>query len=265
MSSATLLPIDWTGEKPPKFDPSRVPNHVGLVMDGNGRWANLRGLPRVEGHIAGEDALLDVVAGALQIGIPNLSVFAFSTENWNRSAEEVRFLMGFNRQVLRRRRDQLKSWGVKILWAGREPRLWKSVINELQQAERLTSRNHKMNLYMCVNYGGRAEIVEAVRKVARQVADGSIDPHRITEKSFAKNLNSPSMPSVDLFIRTSGEKRLSNFLLWQSAYAELIFLEDLWPDMTRAKFWNAVLDYQKRIRRFGSARDKPQTDRLSNS
>jgi len=240
-------------------------SHISIIMDGNGRWANLRGLPRVEGHIAGEDALLDVVAGALQIGIPNLSVFAFSTENWNRSAEEVRFLMGFNRQVLRRRRDQLKSWGVKILWAGREPRLWKSVINELQQAERLTSRNHKMNLYMCVNYGGRAEIVEAVRKVARQVADGSIDPHRITEKSFAKNLNSPSMPSVDLFIRTSGEKRLSNFLLWQSAYAELIFLEDLWPDMTRAKFWNAVLDYQKRIRRFGSARDKPQTDRLSNS
>ena len=133
-----FLPVDWTHQQPPNFDQSRIPAHIAVVMDGNGRWANQRGLARVEGHKAGEAALLDVVAGAIQAGVSHLSVYAFSTENWNRSPDEVRFLMGFNRDVLRRRRDQLNEWGVRIRWSGRKPRLWSSVISDLEAAEALT-------------------------------------------------------------------------------------------------------------------------------
>ena len=162
-------PIDWTGEYPPRIAGSKVPAHVALVMDGNGRWANARGLTRVEGHKAGEAALLDVVAGAIQMGIKHLSVYAFSTENWRRSPDEVRFLMGFNREVLHRRRDQLNEWGVRVRWAGRKPRLWKSVIDELEYAEELTKDNSVLTLTMCVNYGGRVEIIDAVNEGAVDV------------------------------------------------------------------------------------------------
>ena len=136
-----FLPLNWTGLEPPDFDNSRIPQHVAVVMDGNGRWANAQGLPRIEGHKAGETALLDVVAGALQAGVSHLSVYAFSTENWNRSPEEVKFLMGFNRDVLHRRRDQLNEWGVRIRWSGRRPKLWSSVIKDLETAEQLTKKN----------------------------------------------------------------------------------------------------------------------------
>ncbi len=156
-----------------------MPNHVAIVMDGNGRWANRRGLTRIEGHKAGEAALLDVVAGAIQAGVKHLSVYAFSTENWKRSPEEVRFLMGYNRDVLHRRRDQLNEWGVRIRWAGRRPRLWASVINELQFAERLTAGNDTLTLTMCVNYGGRNEITDAVRSIADDVASGRIKPSAV--------------------------------------------------------------------------------------
>src|SRR6201991_791292 len=163
-------PVDWTGLYPPALPATAVPDHVAIVMDGNGRWANRQGLTRIEGHRAGEASLLDVVAGAIQIGVKHLSVYAFSTENWKRSPEEVRFLMGFNRDVLHRRRDQLNDWGVRVRWAGRRPRLWASVIKELQFAEKLTEHNRVLTLTMCVNYGGRNEITDAVRQIATDVA-----------------------------------------------------------------------------------------------
>lgn len=250
-------PIDWTGIYPPTHPAAAVPNHVAIVMDGNGRWANSRGLTRVEGHRAGEASLLDVVAGAIQIGVKHLSVYAFSTENWKRSPDEVRFLMGFNRDVLHRRRDQLNDWGVRVRWAGRKPKLWGSVIKELQFAEKLTESNTGLTLTMCVNYGGRGEIADAVRSLAEQVATGKLSPSGITERSIQRHLYAPDLPDVDLFVRSSGEQRTSNFMLWQSAYAEMVFLDTLWPDFTRQDLWNAVDIYASRNRRFGGAKDIP--------
>jgi len=230
-----------------------VPGHVAIVMDGNGRWARSRGLPRTAGHEAGEAALFDVVEGAIEIGVRHVSAYAFSTENWKRSPEEVRFLMGFNRDVIRRRRDEMHALGVRVRWAGRRPRLWRSVVTELENAERLTARNDVLTLTMCVNYGGRAEIVDAARALAREAAAGRLDPERIDERTLARHLDEPDLPDVDLFLRTSGEQRTSNFLLWQSAYAELVFLDVLWPDMDRRHLWQAVLTYANRERRYGAA------------
>ncbi|WP_213815203.1 isoprenyl transferase [Glaciihabitans sp. dw_435] len=252
-------PIDWTGIYPPAIDRRAVPNHVAIVMDGNGRWANGKGLTRIEGHKAGEASLLDVVAGAIQLGVKHLSVYAFSTENWRRSPDEVRFLMGFNRDVLHRRRDQLNDWGVRVRWAGRKPRLWASVINELQYAEQLTASNSVLTLTMCVNYGGRTEITDAVRSIAAEVAAGRLKPSGISEKTIQKALYAPELPDVDLFVRSSGEQRTSNFMLWQSAYAEMVFLDTLWPDFTRTQLWDAVSIYASRNRRFGGAIDTPTT------
>lgn len=250
-------PLDWTGEYPPNFANGSVPRHVAIVMDGNGRWANGRGLTRVEGHRAGEAALLDVVAGAIQAGVTHLSVYAFSTENWKRSPDEVRFLMGFNRDVLHRRRDQLNEWGVRVRWAGRRPRLWPSVIEELLYAEKLTAKNSTLTLTMCVNYGGRTEIADAAQKLAEAVAAGKVNPSRVSEKTLAKFLYQPEMPDVDLFVRSSGEQRTSNFLLWQAAYAEMVFLDTLWPDFRRTDLWRAIGAYVDRERRFGGAIDAP--------
>ncbi len=251
-------PASRPGDAPmPKIRPELVPQHVAIVMDGNGRWANARGLARTEGHRAGEAALLDVMAGAVQMGIKYVSVYAFSTENWKRSPEGVRFLMGFSRDVLRRQRDTLNSWGVRIRWAGREPRLWRSVVNELKAAEELTAANQTCQLTMCVNYGGRAEIADAVKAIAEQVAAGTLKPSQITEKTVARHLDEPEMPDVDLFLRTSGEQRTSNFLLWQSAYAEMVFIDELWPDVDRTTLWDAVREYASRDRRYGGAVDKP--------
>jgi len=236
---------------------SAVPGPVAVVMDGNGRWANRQGLTRIEGHRAGEAALLDVVAGAIQIGVKHLSVYAFSTENWSRSPDEVRFLMGFNRDVLHRRRDQLNDWGVRVRWAGRRPRLWRSVIDELQFAERLTAHNDALTLTMCVNYGGRNEVTDAVRAIAEEVKAGRLKPSGISEKTIQKHLYIPDVPDVDLFVRSSGEQRTSNFQLWQSAYAEMVFLDTLWPDFSRTDLWRAIELYASRARRFGGAVDAP--------
>ena len=252
-----FLPLDYTGLTPPVIQRDLVPEHVAIVMDGNGRWANARGLPRVEGHRAGEAALLDVVAGAIEIGVKHLSVYAFSTENWRRSPEEVKFLMGFNREVLRRRRDQLNEWGVRVRWVGRDPKLWASVISELREAEEMTKKNSGLTLQMCVNYGGRLELVDAIRDIAEGVANGSINPARISEKTVQAHLYEPKLPDVDLFIRSSGEQRTSNFLLWQSAYSEMVFLDTLWPDFSRVQLWRAIEDYARRDRRFGGAVDSP--------
>ncbi len=246
-----------SGAQPPTIPAELLPQHVAIVMDGNGRWAKERGLPRTAGHSAGEFALLDVMHGALQLGLRWVSVYAFSTENWRRSPDEVRFLMGFNRDVVRRRRDELNELGVRVRWAGRRPRLWKSVISELETAQELTRDNDRLTLTMCVNYGGRAEIADAAAALAADVKAGLVRPDRIDEDTFARYLDEPDMPDVDLFLRTSGEQRISNFLLWQSAYAEMVFLPELWPDVDRRHLWRAVEQYASRDRRYGGALPNP--------
>jgi undecaprenyl diphosphate synthase len=226
-------------------------------MDGNGRWAKARGLPRTEGHKRGEAALFDVVEGAIEIGITHLSAYAFSTENWKRSPDEVRFLRGFNRDVIRRRRDDMHSLGVRVRWAGRRPRLWRSVVKELEIAEQLTARNRVLTLTMCVNYGGRAEIADAAKAIAHEAAAGRIDPAKVDERMLARYLDEPDMPDVDMFLRPSGEQRTSNFLIWQSAYAELVFQDTLFPDFDRRDLWRACEVYASRQRRFGGVIDPP--------
>lgn len=246
-----------SGARPPALPPDLIPNHIALVMDGNGRWAKDRGLPRTEGHKRGEAVLFDVVEGCIELGVKHLSAYAFSTENWRRSPDEVRFLMGFNRDVIRRRRDEMHSLGVRVRWVGRRPKLWRSVITELEVAEELTQHNTVMTLNMCVNYGGRAEITDAARAIARDAMAGRLDPAKLTEKTFARYLDEPDMPDVDLFLRPSGEQRTSNFLLWQSAYAELVFLDTLFPDFDRRQMWKACEIYAHRDRRFGGAIPNP--------
>ncbi len=221
-------------EPDPAALPGRVPQHVAIIMDGNGRWAEARGLPRTKGHEAGERALFDVVEGALESGIRFLSVYAFSTENWARPADEVDFLLGFNRALLRQRRQELHERGVRIRRIGRREPVPQDVLDEFDEAETVTAGNDRMELHVCFNYGGRAELEDAA-------AAGSIPEH----------LYAPHAPDVDLLIRTSGERRLSNFLLWQSAYAELYFTETLWPDFDRHSLFEALADYAGRERRFG--------------
>jgi undecaprenyl diphosphate synthase len=242
-----------SGAQPPKIPGELVPQHVAIVMDGNGRWAKERGLPRTEGHKVGESVVLDVLKGCLELGVKNLSLYAFSTENWKRSPEEVRFLMNFNRDVIHRRRDEMHEMGIRIRWAGRMPRLWKSVVKELQVAEEMTRDNDAMTLYMCVNYGGRAEIADAAAALAQDIKAGRLDPSKVNEKTLAKYMYHPDMPDVDLFVRPSGEQRTSNFLIWQSAYAEMVFQDVLWPDFDRRDLWRACLEYASRDRRFGGA------------
>jgi undecaprenyl diphosphate synthase len=244
-----------SGARPPDIPIEFVPKHVAIVMDGNGRWANQRGLPRVEGHKRGEAVVLDVTRGAIEIGVKWLSVYAFSTENWKRSPDEVKFLMEFNRDVIHRRVEELDALGVRVRWAGRLPKLWRSVVNELKIAEERTKNNDVMNLTMCVNYGGRAEIADAAKEIAKLVAEGKINPDKVDERTVARHMYQPDMPDVDLFIRPSGEERTSNFMLWQSAYAELVFQDILWPDFDRLHLWRAVENYARRDRRFGAAVD----------
>ena len=219
---------------PPNLDPERVPAHVAIIMDGNGRWAAERGLPRTRGHEQGEKALFDVVEGALEAGIRWLSVYAFSTENWSRPADEVQFLLNFNRLLLRQRRDELDERQVRIRRIGRREGVPGDVLDEFDEAESVTASNERMHLLVCFNYGGRAEIEDAA-------AAGPIPEH----------LYAPDAPDVDLLIRTSGERRLSNFLLWQAAYAELYFTDTLWPDFDRHSLFAALEDYAARERRFG--------------
>jgi undecaprenyl diphosphate synthase len=217
-------------------------------MDGNGRWAAQRGLPRTEGHAAGEAALLDAVEGALDLGIPWITMYAFSTENWRRPADEVRYLMGFNESLLVRRRDELHEKGVRIRFAGRRDwRVPKRVVRRMDESIELTAANRRCTLTMAFNYGGRAEIVDAVRRL---VADG-VAPEKVDEKAIRSRLYFPDQPDPDLVIRTSGEYRISNFLLWQLAYSELVFDDVLWPDFRRGHLFEAVRAFQQRQRRYG--------------
>ena len=249
-------PLHRPGLTPPSLPPASLPQHVAVVMDGNGRWANARGLARSEGHRAGEATMMDVIAGAVEIGIKELSVYAFSTENWRRSPAEVRFLMGFTRQVLRAQTDDLLAWGVRVNWVGREPRLWKSVLTEVRRSERITSENTTLTLNMCLNYGGRAEIADAARAIAEDVAAGRLKASAVGERTFPRYLYSPVMRDVDLLIRTGGEQRTSNFLLWEAAYAELYFSDLPWPEFDRTQLWRACEAYASRDRRYGNAVDQ---------
>ena len=235
------------------IDLARVPKHVAIVMDGNGRWAAQRRLPRTKGHEAGERALYDVVEGALDVGLEYLTVYAFSTENWRRPANEVRFLMQFNRSLIRARRDELHERGVRITFTGRRDwRLPRSVQKEMDQAERLTRHNDRLVFVIALNYGGRAEVVDAVKRILTEHDAGRLRGERIGEASISRRLYRPDVPDPDLVIRTSGEMRISNFLIWQAAYAELWFTPVLWPDFNREHLFEAIRDFQKRDRRYGA-------------
>jgi undecaprenyl diphosphate synthase len=234
------------------LDPKRIPRHVAIVMDGNGRWAAQRGLPRTKGHEAGEQALYDVVEGALDAGLGYLTVYAFSTENWRRPRSEVRWLMNFNRTLIRRRRDELHDRGVRIVFTGRRDwRLPRSVQREMDDAEAKTRANARLILNVALNYGGRAEVVDAVRRLLAEHDAGRLRGGGISEASIGRRLYHPEIPDPDLVIRTSGEMRISNFLIWEAAYSELWFTSVLWPDFNREHLFEAIRDFQKRDRRFG--------------
>ncbi len=230
------------------IDPRRVPAHVACVMDGNGRWAQARGLPRTEGHTQGEKALFDTVEGALELGITWLTVYAFSTENWTRPPDEVRFLMNFNRTLMKRRQNELNAMGVRVRFIGRRGwRVPRGVIRSMDDSMEATRHNRNLTLTFAFNYGGRAEIVDAVR----QLVQAGTPADKIDEKAIRRHLYAPDMPDPDLVIRTSGEYRMSNFLLWELAYSELVFTPVLWPDFGRRDLADAVREYQARDRRFG--------------
>jgi undecaprenyl diphosphate synthase len=217
-------------------------------MDGNGRWATRRGLARTAGHGAGEEALVDTAYGALSVGIKALTVYAFSTENWRRPVDEVRYLMNFNRGLLERRQHELHAEGVRITFSGRRDwRVPRGVLSRMDEAAQLTKDNTVMTLNIAFNYGGRAEIVDAVKRI---VHDG-VPAAKVDEKQIRQRLYHPELPDPDLVVRTSGESRTSNFLLWEMAYSELVFTDVLWPDFRREDLYDAVAQYQQRDRRFG--------------
>jgi undecaprenyl diphosphate synthase len=236
-----------------RIDDARIPRHVAIVMDGNGRWAKQRGLKRTDGHAAGEEALFDTVNGALDIGLDWMTVFAFSTENWRRPVDEVRFLMGFNEGLLLRRRDELNDLGVRVRFIGRRAgRVPGRLRRRIADAEELTRANRRLTLTFAFNYGGRAELVDAARAIAREVAAGRLNPDKISDRTLARHLYAPDMPDPDLLVRTSGEFRISNYLLWELAYAELVFTDVLWPDFRRDDLFEAIREFQRRERRFGA-------------
>ncbi|MFO1184025.1 MAG: isoprenyl transferase [Bauldia sp.] len=227
------------------------PRHVGIIMDGNGRWAAQRGLGRSEGHREGIAAVRRAVAAAPDLGIRYLTLYSFSSENWSRPITEVQFLFNLIRHFIRRDLADLHKNGVKIIVIGNRDGLPPDLLALLPEAEKLTENNDRLNLVVAFNYGGRDEVVRAARSLAADAAAGRLDPAAIDEASLANRLDTAGMPDPDLIIRTSGEQRLSNFLLWQSAYAELAFLPILWPDFDGAALTAAVENYRGRVRRFG--------------
>lgn len=236
-----------------RLDLTRIPRHIGIIMDGNGRWANARGFERTVGHAAGEQSIFDTIDDCLEFGVEWLTVYAFSTENWNRSAEEVDFLMAFNENLLVRHRDSVAEKGVRLHFVGlsEDPRVPQGVVERMAESERVSAGNTAMHVVFAFNYGGRAEIAEAARAIAAEAAAGTLDPATVDASTVAERLYLPEMPEPELVIRTSGEQRLSNFLLWQSAYAELVFTPVLWPDFDREALIECLVEYQARDRRFG--------------
>jgi undecaprenyl diphosphate synthase len=230
-----------------------MPAHVALVMDGNGRWAQQRGLKRTDGHAAGEEALFDTVEGGLEIGLSWMTVFAFSTENWRRPLDEVRFLMNFNERLLMARRDELNEKGVRVRFIGRRGgRVPSRVRRRIEETEAMTRRNTTMTLAFAFNYGSRAELVDAAQAIGREVKEGRLNPEKIDERTMIRHLYAPDMPDPDLLVRTSGEFRISNYLLWQCAYSEFVFTDVLWPDFRTKHLVEAIAEFQNRNRRFGN-------------
>jgi undecaprenyl diphosphate synthase len=232
-------------------DVSAPPRHVAIIMDGNGRWAKKRFLPRALGHREGAEAVRRTVRAASELGIAYLTLYAFSSENWKRPAEEVDDLMGLLRLYLRNEIRELNDSNVRIRFIGARDRLSKDVLALIDDSEKLTGANSGLTLVIALNYGAQAEIVSAVQLIAGQVARGEISSDQIDEAMITRHLFTVDIPDPDLIIRTSGEQRLSNFLLWQAAYAELVFVETLWPDFDRAALEQAILDYHNRDRRYG--------------
>ena len=231
---------------------SAVPVHVAIIMDGNGRWATGRGLPRVAGHRAGAQAVRRTIEAAVQNGVRWLTLYAFSSENWARPRSEVLDLTGLLRHYVRHELAELKSQGVRLRVIGERERFDTDIRADLDHAERETAGNTALNMNVALSYGARAEIVAAARRVAEAALQGTLDPAALDETGFASLLATAGMPDPDLVIRTSGERRLSNFLLWQSAYAEFIFLDVLWPDFGAAEFGAALAEFARRERRFGA-------------
>ena len=232
-------------------DTSRLPNHIALIMDGNGRWAQARGQERGEGHRAGVEALRRIVKESSDLGVHHLTVFSFSTENWGRPRTEVSFLISLLERYIESDLADLHSEGVRVRVIGRREGLSKKICSLIDRAESLTANNNRLFLQIAFNYGGREELADAASRLARRAANGTLDPELINADVLAAELLTAGMPNPDLIIRTSGESRLSNFMLWQSAYAELYFTDVLWPDFSRADLEAAIAFYADRDRRFG--------------
>ena len=240
-----------TASLPATPDGTSGPIHVAIIMDGNGRWAKARGLPRVAGHRRGADAVRRVVRGAGELGIPVLTLFAFSTENWTRPADEVSDLMGLLRHYLRSELDELRKNGARLRVIGNREGLAADIVRDIADAERVTAANTRIDVNICVNYGSRDEIIHAARNLARRVSAGELTADRIDHDSFERELLTAGVPDPDLLIRTSGEQRISNFLLWQCAYAELVFVDTLWPDFGKEHLEQAIAEFRRRERRYG--------------
>jgi undecaprenyl diphosphate synthase len=232
---------------------NRVPRHVAIIMDGNGRWASARGLPRTAGHRSGAEAVRRAVESAIEHGISYLTLFGFSSENWRRPATEIHDLMGLLRRYLQSEIAELHENGVRVQVIGDRSRLPQDIVRLIDEAEQRTRGNTRLCLTVALSYGGRQELVDAARRLARRVADGELDPQDIDESYFESELSTVGIPDPDLLIRTSGEKRISNFLLWQCAYAEFVFLDMLWPDFSREDFAAAIAEFNRRERRYGMA------------
>ncbi|KAF0104911.1 MAG: hypothetical protein FD144_1064 [Rhodospirillaceae bacterium] len=240
-----------TAPLPADPDSGAVPQHVAIIMDGNGRWAKARGLPRVAGHRRGADAVRRVVRGAGELGIPVLTLFAFSTENWARPADEVADLMGLLRHYLRSELDELRKNGARLRVVGNREGLAGDIVRDIADAENMTAGNARIDVNICINYGSRDEILRATRRLAQRVAAGEITVDGIDQKSFERELLTAGLPDPDLLIRTSGEQRISNFLLWQCAYSELVFVDTLWPDFGKEHLEQAIVEFRRRERRYG--------------
>jgi len=250
-SGSAFFATDRGRELIAHLDPARIPSHVAVIMDGNGRWARMHGLPRLAGHRAGAEALRELITAAIELGIGVLTVFSFSSENWTRPREEVQGLMGLFVEVLTRELDNLERLGVRVRLIGRTDSMPAPTLQAFLRAQERTEHLRTLTLVIALDYGGRAEIADAAASIAHDVADGRLSPDAVDEDAVASRLYAAGLPDPDLIIRTSGEMRLSNFLLWQSAYSEIHVTPVLWPDFDRQTLLEAVIDYQSRERRFG--------------
>ncbi len=243
-------------------NPHNLPRHVAIIMDGNGRWAKRRGLPRIEGHRKGADSVRDVVRASRELGLKALTLYAFSSQNWERPMEEVRALMELLRDYLIEERPEIMDNEIRLETIGDRSRLPEFVREPLEALIRDSAENSKMTLCLALSYGGRESIVAAARRLAEAVVRGELHPSDIDAHNFAEELSTRILPELDLVIRTSGEQRLSNFLLWEAAYAELFFTDTLWPDFSRATLYQAIEVFQSRERRFGLTSDQVRLRRL---